>query len=244
MTALILFVFQPAWLVRMRTVDYALAVVRVQALPSGKKAARNTLFVNPDNRRNVDLAAQCIQMNPGISRILSLFAVAAVVVLRPAVARADIYRCMIDGRLTFRDAACPTQPAPVPGTPIEQGCYLVDAAGWESGRQPFVVKISASGSDKYLMTEPGSTAQTSLPMRRATPDELRAADAVLRLAADSAIVLVVPKGTPNMPALPIGLYRGRNQYRDATYFFFGFLANGAARPVACPTAPKPAEARP
>ena len=111
---------------------------------------------------------------------------------------------------------------------------MVDAAGWESSRQPFMVKISATGSDKYLMTEPDSTSQTSIPMRRATADELHATDAVLRLAADSAIVMEVPKGTPNMPALPIGLYRGRNQYRDATYFFFGFLANGAARPVACP----------
>lgn len=173
-----------------------------------------------------------------------MFALATLVVLRPAVTQADIYRCTIDGRLTFRDAACPTQPAPAPGTPIQLGCYLVDAPGWESGRQPFVVKIGAGGGDKYVMTEPGNTAQTSLPMRRATPDELRAADAVLHLAADSAIVMEVPKGTPNMPALPIGLYRGRNQYRDASYFFFGFLANGAARPVACPTAPKPAEARP
>jgi hypothetical protein len=159
---------------------------------------------------------------------------ATLAVLHPAVGQADIYRCMIDGRLTFRDAACPTQPAPVPGTPIQQGCYMVDAAGWESGRQPFMVKISNQGSDKYVMTEPGSTSKASLAMRRATADELRTADAVLRMAADSAVVLEVPNGTPNMPALPIGLYRGRNQYRDATYFFFGFLANGAARPVACP----------
>ena len=190
--------------------------------------------MNHDNRRDVGLVAECVHMNPGFSKIACLFAVTALVALGPTKAQADIYRCMIDGRLTFRDAACPTQPAPVAGTPIQQGCYMVDAAGWESGRQPFMVKISAKGSDRYLMTEPGSTAQTSLPMRRATPDELRAADAVLRLAADSAIVMEVPKGTPNMPALPIGLYRGRNQYRDAAYFFFGFLANGAARPVACP----------
>ena len=117
----------------------------------------------------------------------------------------------------MRDAAYPTQPAPVAGTPIQPGCYMVDAAGWESGRQPFMVKISAKGSDKYLMTEPGDASKSSLPMRRATPDVLRAAEAVLRLAADSAIVMDVPKGTPNMPALPIGLYRGRNQYRDAAY---------------------------
>ena len=159
-------------------------------------------------------------------------------------APADIYRCTIDGRITFRDAPCPSQPVPVPGTPIQQGCYMVDAAGWESGRQPFMVKMSAAGNGRYLMTEPGSAANSSVPMRRATADELQAADAMLRFAADSAIVLEVPKGTPNMPALPIGLYRGRNNYRDATYFFFGFLTNGAARPVACPLSPKPAETRP
>jgi len=161
-------------------------------------------------------------------------ALVVMALLRPAVARADIYRCTIDGRLTFRDAPCPSQPAPVPGTAIAQGCYLVNAAGWEGGRQPFTVKITATGNDRYLMTEPGSAANSSLPMRRATADELHAADGMLGIAPDSALVMVIPKGTPNMPALPIGLYRGRNQYRDATYFFFGFLANGAARPVPCP----------
>jgi len=40
---------------------------------------------------------------------------------------------------------------------------MVDAAGWESGRQPFMVKISAKESDKYLMTEPGDASKSSLP---------------------------------------------------------------------------------
>ena len=48
--------------------------------------------------------------------------------------------------------------------------------------------------------------------------------------------MVVPAGTPNMPALPIGLYKGRDEYRDIRYFFFGYMANGWAKSVPCPPA--------
>jgi hypothetical protein len=40
-----------------------------------------------------------------------------------------------------------------------------------------------------------------------------------------------------MPALPIGLYKGRDEYRDIRYFFFGYMANGWAKAVPCPPAP-------
>jgi hypothetical protein len=173
-------------------------------------------------------------MMPAFSVFGRWLALATVVALAPAPAPADIYRCTIDGRLTFRDAPCPTEAAPPPGTPIRLGCYLVDSPGWESGRQSFILKISSTGHDKYQMTEPADAGKSTLAMRRATPDELRAVGTLLHFASDSAVVLDVAKGTPNMPAVPIGLYRGQNQYRDATYLFFGFLANGLARAVPCP----------
>jgi hypothetical protein len=173
-------------------------------------------------------------MSPAHFKLACLLALAALGTFRPAVARADIYRCTIDGRLTFRDAPCPNQPAAPPGTVIAEGCYEVDAPGWESGRSRFVLKFSTAGKGRLAMTEPASDGKASVPMRRATPEELRAASALLKFAADAAVVMEVPKGMPNQPAIPIGLYRGRDQYRDDRYFFFGFLANGWARPVACP----------
>jgi hypothetical protein len=168
------------------------------------------------------------------SRWLCLLALGSLCALRVDSAHAEIYRCTIDGRLTFRDAPCPGQPAPPPGSPIQPGCYQVDYAGWESGRQLFIVKIDAAADGKLRMTEPGDASKSSLPMRRASADELRSTGRLLGFAADSGLVMEVPAGTPNQPALPIGLYRGRNPYRDASYFFYGFLANGFARPVACP----------
>jgi hypothetical protein len=71
-------------------------------------------------------------------------------------------------------------------------------------------------------------------MRRAAPDELRDAARLLQFEVSDGMVLVVPAGTPNQPALPIGLYKGRDAYRDIKYFFFGFLSNGPAKPVPCP----------
>ena len=173
-------------------------------------------------------------MMPAYSRLACLLAVATLATLRPEPAQAEIYRCTIDGQLTFRDAPCPGQPATPPNAPMQAGCYLVDAPGWESGRQTFTMKISGTGIGRYLFTEPGDPSNTKLPMRIATADELRTAAKVLDFAPDAALVIEVPKDTPNMPQVSLGLYRGRNPYRDTTYFFLGYLANGVARPVACP----------
>jgi hypothetical protein len=151
-------------------------------------------------------------------------------------AHADIYRCTIDGRLTFRDKPCPDQKAQdgsTAATPAMAGCYEVSSAGWESGRQVFVIRIAPAGAGKFSMVQQPDPSGTTLPMRHATAQELLAAKQLLKFPAEEAIVMEVPPGTPNMPAIPIGLYRGLDQYRDATYFFFGFLANGAAKPVAC-----------
>lgn len=157
--------------------------------------------------------------------------------LLPALAGAEIYRCTIDGRLTFRDKPCPDQPAQAaaaaPGAAM-LGCYRLETAGWESGRQVSILRFLADGPGQYAMVSPDDPAKTRLPMRRATPEELRLAGTALRFPATDGLVMVVPKDTPNMPALPLGLYKGTDAYRDTVYFFYGFMANGSARQVECP----------
>jgi hypothetical protein len=152
--------------------------------------------------------------------------------------QADIYRCVIDGRTTFRDRPCPPgeqQSTARDAKPAWEGCYAIETSGWESGRRTDLMRFAGSAGH-YTMTSVTSAGQKSdsLPMRRAAPDELRDAARLLQFEVSDGMVLVVPAGTPNQPALPIGLYKGRDAYRDIKYFFFGFLSNGPAKPVPCP----------
>ena len=89
------------------------------------------------------------------------------------------------------------------------------------------------GAGSYAMTDFDPAKPEELPMRRATSAELRQVTEKMHFDASDGVVLEVPKGTPNMPALPIGLYKGRDEYRDTAYFFFGFLTNGKAKRIAC-----------
>jgi hypothetical protein len=153
-------------------------------------------------------------------------------------AQADIFRCMIDGRTTFRDKPCPPgeqQSTTGNMNPVIAGCFAIDFAGWESGRQTEVMRFGGS-EGHYTMDSPTPAGPQSavVPMRRATSAELRDAARLLKFDVTDAMVWVVPPGTPNQPALPIGLYKGRDAYRDLGYFFYGFLSSGPAKPVPCP----------
>ena len=165
-------------------------------------------------------------------------ALALICLLVSTAAQAEIYRCEIDGRTTYRDRPCPAgeqQSTALAAKPAFDGCYTIDTAGWESGRRTDLMRFSGSAGH-YTMTSVTPSGQKSdpLPMRRAAPNELRDATRLLQFEVFDGMVLVVPAGTPNQPALPIGLYKGRDTYRDVKYFFFGFLSNGAAKPVPCP----------
>jgi hypothetical protein len=158
--------------------------------------------------------------------------------LASTVAQADIYRCVIDGRTTFRDKPCPPgeqQSTTREAKPAIEGCFAIETAGWESGRQTELMRFGGSpGHNTMSSVVPTGQQSTVLPMRPASSGELRDAARLLKFEVTDGMVLVVPPGTPNQPALPIGLYKGRDAYRDVSYFFFGFLANGPAKPVPCP----------
>ncbi len=83
------------------------------------------------------------------------------------------------------------------------------------------------------MTQSGSDPRTIVPMRRASAAELRDATRLLKFTVTDGIVMEVPPGTPNMPALPVGMYKGLDEHKDQTWFFFGIMSNGRAKPVAC-----------
>ena len=153
-------------------------------------------------------------------------------------AQADIYRCVIDGRTTFRDKPCPPgeQPSTTHGSnPVIEGCFAVESAGWESGRQAELMRFGGS-EGHYTMSSatPAGPQSAVVPMRRASAAELRDAARLLKFEVIDAMVWVVPPDTPNQPALPVGLYKGRDAYRDLSYFFYGFFASGPAKPVPCP----------
>ena len=163
---------------------------------------------------------------------------ALICLLASGAAHAEIYRCVIDGLTTFRDRPCPPgepqSTSPTTKAPID-GCFSLEIPGWESGRSTALMRIAGSAGH-YTMTEVTKPGQGSppLPMRRARSGELRDATRLLEFEVSDGMVVVVPASTPNQPALPIGLYKGRDAYRDIKYFFFGFIANGPAKPVACP----------
>jgi hypothetical protein len=153
-------------------------------------------------------------------------------------AQADIFRCVIDGRTTFRDKPCPPgvqQSKSRDANPVIEGCFAVDTPGWESGRHTELMRFGGSAGH-YTMSSavPAGPQSAVVPMRRATPGEILDATRLLGFEVTDGMVLVVPPGTPNQPALPIGLYRGRDAYRDLGYFFYGFFSSGPAKPVPCP----------
>lgn len=152
--------------------------------------------------------------------------------------QAEIYRCEIDGRTTYRDRPCPAgEKHSMKSAPAKawEGCYAIEVAGWESGRSVSLMRITGSGGQYTLSDLPETSRKpTTLPTRRATPGELRDATRGLGFEVFDALVMIVPAGTPNQPAIPIGLYKGRDAYRDIRYFFFGFLGNGPAKPAPCP----------
>jgi len=113
------------------------------------------------------------------------------------------------------------------------GCYEINSPGWESGRQIYTINLSAIAPGKFVLWQSGPDPDTKVPMRRASAAELRDATHFLGFTATDAIVMEVPAGMPNQPAIPIGLYKGLDEHRDLTWFFFGFMSNGRAKPVAC-----------
>ena len=152
-----------------------------------------------------------------------------------ASASADIYRCQINGHTTFRDRPCQrAEPAPAQPADAMTGCYRVDAPGWESGRNVYVVKIAAKGGGRFEWTDPTVKTAPAIPMRRASAQELLLVTKLLRFPATAGMVMDVPKQTPNQPPVPLGLYKGKDDYLDTVYAFYGFLANGMAKRTSCP----------
>lgn len=151
-------------------------------------------------------------------------------------AQAGIYRCVIDGRTSFRDRPCApeeSQSTVAQATDRMEGCYQVNGSGWESGSQVFTINLASTAPGKFTLTQPGPDSKARVPMRRADGAELREATRLLKFTVTDAIVMEVPPGTPNQPAIPIGLYKGLDEHHDPAWFFFGFMSNGSAKPIAC-----------
>lgn len=188
--------------------------------------------------------AVCIMgpLHPALAfRELSMFrrhVLALICLLAGTATHADTYRCVIDGRTTFRDKPClPGEQQSTTGDsrPTMDKCYAVEMAGIEGGRQTELMRIDGSDG-RYTMSsvQPGGSKPAVVPMRRATSAELRDAARLLKLEVTDAIVMVVPAGTPNQPAIPIGFYQWRDAHRDPVFFFYGFFSSGPAKPVPCP----------
>jgi Domain of unknown function (DUF4124) len=143
---------------------------------------------------------------------------------------ADLYKCVKDGRTSYQSNPCEGTSS---ATQLQAGhanslpgCYVVDLPGFENG---FEIKRTANDSFK-LDTASGKDKQ-SLPMKSATPEELREVGAAFHLNLREGVSVKWDKGTPNQK--PIGVYKGQDERGKEVVFAFLFLANGLATKAQC-----------
>lgn len=155
-------------------------------------------------------------------------------------AAAEIYRCTVKGKISFRDKPCAPNERQ---TRLSQsgalaGCYTIDDSPiWDGGSGSWLVRIGASGADYELREirsaeDKGETGRevASVPLRRATLEELDTVAAQMRLKVTSGFVL-------QLPATDGKVYGLFNSWDDAGRLRlvgnFSFV-NGYALRAACP----------
>lgn len=156
----------------------------------------------------------------------------------PAWAAADIYRCQIDGRTTFRDRPCPAgQAGELPSASASgwAGCYRVETHGYETGKVTDLMRVSGNAGH-YQLDVPNapSGGPQGIALRRATVTELGLMGKNLKAEALDGLVA----DSQDHAQVFMGLFKVRDEYRDAKYFFFGYFSSGWATPTTCTAAPK------
>ncbi len=168
-------------------------------------------------------------------------------VVYPLVAAADIYRCEIDGKITFRDRPCPQaaeQAVIEKGSPgIPMGCYVMDAQVFWGRPTTLVLRVERGADTAFgvsILEQEGTPKDKvdSIGMRLAAPTELRRASGFLKAPVSRGIVMSAASGWPastetQLP-LPLGVYQTEDAYRDRIYYAYLGLAKGLARPADCP----------
>ena len=157
--------------------------------------------------------------------------------LLPGFAYADeMFKCVKDGRTTFQDSPCDDASK---STVFQKGssggmagCYVIDFAGWESGRHPELMAVVAAGNGTYTLESGSGKEKVRIPMKRATPDELLAVGQGFHVRLKDGVSMKWDQGTPNQK--PVGIYKGVDDSGKDILFGFFFLSNGLATKVVCP----------
>ena len=152
-------------------------------------------------------------------------------------ADADIHRCMIGNKPTYQDKPCVGETKPKSPqqdtTSSMTGCYSIDFPGWESGTNNEKFRVTSIGNGEYKMDDIGKkSSNMSIPMKNATPEELKVVGDAFKFSANEGISMKWNKDTPNQK--PIGFYRGTDIQGQAIVFAFFFLSNGIAKEILCP----------
>ncbi|HMB55908.1 MAG TPA: DUF4124 domain-containing protein [Arenimonas sp.] len=156
--------------------------------------------------------------------------------LMPGFAHAGgLYKCVNGGQTTYQDTPChsasqQTQLQAGGVNPLV-GCYVADFPGYESAGSSEHFEIRAVTSSDYELRFQEGKNTRSLPMKSATPDELREVSRGFHVQLSDGVNMKWPKDTPNQK--PTGVYRGRDKDGKPVILAFFFLSNGLARKVGC-----------
>jgi hypothetical protein len=121
---------------------------------------------------------------------------------------ADLYKCVKDGRTSYQSTPCDgasnaTQLQAGRANSLP-GCYVADLPGFENG-----FEIKRTANDEFKVDTTSGKDKQSLPMKSATPEELRDVGKAFHLNLREAVSMKWDKGTPNQK--PIGVYKGETK---------------------------------
>jgi hypothetical protein len=159
-----------------------------------------------------------------------------VLLLVSSSASAAVYKCVNDGKLSYQDHPCDNssdatklQIGPAESSLI--GCYEADFYA-ESGTQTARYKLISVGNGEFKLNSIGSADTTSIPMKKATPEELKVVREGFHIDVMEGVSMKWEKGTPNQK--PVGIYKSIDEKGKTVYLAFFFLANGMAKKTTCP----------
>jgi hypothetical protein len=149
---------------------------------------------------------------------------------------ASLYKCSRNGQSSYQDSPCDhtsSQTKLQPGgvNPM-LGCYVARFPAWESagtGHSETFEILAITGSEYRLQFREEKNKQ-SIPMKRATPEELRAVSEGFNAHFSDGISMKWPQGTPNQK--PVGVYKGKADGKSVIFAFF-FMSNGLAERTEC-----------
>ena len=151
-------------------------------------------------------------------------------------AQAGTYKCVSHGKTAYQDHPCDGTTKSIPSqfgeTPLMAGCYKVKFGGWDNNKGTTeIIRISDIGNDDLRMSGAGIDEKTSVKMKNATPEEMKAVGDAFHINIKQGVSMKWGKGTSDTK--PVGLYRGVINKNEDVIFAFFFMKNGSAKQIAC-----------